>query len=153
MKFRLFSKIARKLVGRFQSRFRHDRRVLEAHLLSVDVNQAFGKHQKLGGIESCFGQWSSFFTISSAFVRSVRCECNRCEPDTACETENIYPNCERKALRVIPRGKHRLTVYRAHQVDHLGMVLKSKICFWTSIRCSENSENFGALSRVFDNGG
>ena len=28
-----------------------------------------------------------------------------------------YMKTARKALRVIPRGKHRLTVYRAHQVD------------------------------------
>ena len=60
----------------------------------------------------------NFFIIVSDSVHSVRFKCNSCEPDTACETEIRYAKLERKALRVIPRGKHRLTVYRAHQVDH-----------------------------------
>ena len=39
-----------------------------------------------------------------------------CEADEAFETEFLCGKKARKALRVIPRGKHRLTVYRAHQV-------------------------------------
>ena len=40
-----------------------------------------------------------------------------CEVDATFETEVLCENTARKALRVIPRGKHRLTVYRAHQVS------------------------------------
>ena len=32
------------------------------------------------------------------------------------QKEILHLKWERKALRVIPRGKHRLTVYRAHQI-------------------------------------
>ena len=39
------------------------------------------------------------------------------ETDVSSETELIYAKTARTALRVIPRGKHRLTVCRAHQVD------------------------------------
>ena len=44
----------------------------------------------------------------------------------------------RKALRVIPRGKQWLTVYRAHQVDSKGVV--KKWCKWIrKMRISQNS--------------
>ena len=39
------------------------------------------------------------------------------ETELASDTELLCAKKARKALRVIPRGKHRLTVYRAHQVE------------------------------------
>ena len=54
--------------------------------------------------------------VSSDFVSIMRCACNIGEADADFETEFLCAKKARKALRVIPRGKHRLTVYRAHQV-------------------------------------
>ena len=39
------------------------------------------------------------------------------EADAAFETELLCAKKARKALRVIPRGKHKVTVYRAHQIE------------------------------------
>ena len=46
----------------------------------------------------------------------ARFSCNLGDADQDFETDVLYAKTGRKALRVIPRGKHRLTVYRAHQV-------------------------------------
>ena len=47
----------------------------------------------------------------------MRSQYNIFEADEAFEKERICAKRTRKALRVIPRGEHRLTVYRAHQVE------------------------------------
>ena len=72
--------------------------------------------QKFGALSRVFDNDRFFSTIFSEFVCSTRSQCNRCEADAAIDADMPFQKKSGKALRVIPRGKHRLTVYRAHQV-------------------------------------
>ena len=56
-------------------------------------------------------------TILRDLACITRSQCNDLSAYAAFETDILCDKKSRKALRVIPRGKHRLTVYRAHQVD------------------------------------
>ena len=75
----------------------------------------FGKGRKTRRMESCFRTLFVGFDNLERFCVHFRYEFNACEAGVGFETENIVVETTRKALRVIPRGKHRLTVYRAHQ--------------------------------------